>query len=90
MDTEPTREHIDAALARAKELVERRGLDLIAALAEATTTAQCQGIQGFKVFRDSRAAVEKAAGIPLAVFTPTADRKTSVAVLSKALKGEGS
>jgi hypothetical protein len=55
--TEPTRQHIIDALVRAKEMVEQHDVDLIRALAEATTTAQCQGIQGFKVFRETRAAV---------------------------------
>lgn len=55
--TDPTPEQIKAALVRAKELVDNHGWDLIRALAEATTTAQCQGIEGFKVFRDVRAAI---------------------------------
>ena len=55
--TEPTREHIVTALQRARDLVQRTDFDVMRALAEATTTAQCEGLQGFKVFRDVRAAV---------------------------------
>lgn len=56
-NAEPTTQHIVDALKRARGLVDGNNFDLIRALAEATTTAQCQGIHGFKVFRDVRKAV---------------------------------
>lgn len=75
--TEPTQQHIIDALVRAKELVEHHDFDLIRALAEATTTAQCRGIQGFKVFRETRAAVGN---------LTAANQKTAVAALDAAIK----
>jgi hypothetical protein len=86
---EPTAEVIADALKRAKELIERDGnIDLIRALAEATTTAQSQGVQGFKVFRDTRAAITKC--IPpssnLVSFNDTATTAQAVKVLNKAIK----
>lgn len=77
MITEPTPHHIHAALVRAKELVESNNFDLIRALAEATTTAQCQGIEGFKVFRDIRAAVGN---------LTAANKKSALAALDAAIK----
>lgn len=55
--SDPTPAHIQAALARAKDLVQGEGFDLMRALAEATTTAQCEGVQGFKVFAGVRDAI---------------------------------
>jgi len=66
--TEPTKAHVVAALARAKELVDLNHFDLIQALAEATTTEQCQGVAGYKVFRDARAAVQSQLIVPLPDF----------------------
>jgi len=67
--SEPTRDHITAALARAKHLIDTNHFDLVQALAEATTTEQCQGVPGYKVFRDSRAAVEALLDGPCQEFT---------------------
>ena len=75
--TEPTQEHIVAALERAKELVDKNNFDLIRAPAEATTTAQCQGIEGFKVFRDTRKAVGNLAA---------GNRTSALAALDAAIK----
>ena len=85
---EPTPEIIADALRRAKELIERDlKIDLIRALAEATTTAQSQGVAGFKVFRDTRAAVTKC--IPpssnLVFFNDTASTQQILDVLDKAI-----
>jgi len=66
--SEPTKAHVVAALARAKELVEANHFDLVQALAEATTTGQCQGVAGYKVFRDARAAVQSQLIVPLHEF----------------------
>ena len=66
--TEPTKAHVVAALARAKELIEVNHFDLLQALAEATTTGQCQGVAGYKVFRDARAAVQSQLIVPLHEF----------------------
>jgi hypothetical protein len=79
--TDPTPQNIVDALVRAKELVERHDFDLIRALAEATTTAQCQGIHGFKVFRDTRAAVGN---------LTAANRATAITALDNAIKKVGS
>ena len=57
MNDEPTPEVIAAALVRARELV-TAGKSLETALAEATTTAQCQGFMGFKVYAGARSAVD--------------------------------
>lgn len=78
LTTDPTPEHIKAALTRAKDLVETRNFDLLRALAEATTTAQCEGVQGFKVFRDVRNAIPGAHLIT--------DRRKALSALTKALE----
>ena len=85
---DPTPDVIADALRRAQDLI--RGdlkIDLIRALAEATTTAQSQGVQGFKVFRDTRAAVGKC--IPpssnLVFFNDTASTEQLLEVLDKAI-----
>ena len=57
MNADPTLDVIAAALVRAKELV-TAGKSLETALAEATTTAQCQGFMGFKVYAGARRAVD--------------------------------
>ena len=74
---EPTPQHIFDALARAKDLVETQDFDLIKALAEATTTAQCQGVHGFRVFRDVRNAVGNLSA---------ANKTAAVAALDAAMK----
>ena len=85
---EPTPEILADALRRAQELIKRDlKIDLIRALAEATTTAQSQGVSGFKVFRDTRAAVTKC--IPpssnLVFFNDTASTQQLLEVLDKAI-----
>ena len=91
--SDPTPDIIVAALGLARDLLKRnRDWDLLRALAEATTSAQSSGIEGFKVFRDTRLAV--AAVLPkggdryvrVAEFAATADHKSAVALLDKAIK----
>jgi hypothetical protein len=87
--TEPTPEVIADALRRAQQLIRSDlKIDVIRALAEATTTAQSQGVSGFKVFRDTRAAVTKC--IPpssnLVFFNDTASTEQLIDVLDKAIK----
>jgi hypothetical protein len=91
--SEPTPDIIVVALGLARDLLKRnRDWDLLRALAEATTSAQSSGIEGFKVFRDTRLAV--AAVLPaggdryaqVAAFSSSADHKSAVAVLDKAIK----
>lgn len=76
--SDPTPEDIRDALVRAKELMHNNGFDLLRALAEATTTAQCRGIQGFKVFRDVRAAIPNVHLIT--------DKRKALAALDAAIK----
>jgi len=57
-----------AALARAKHLIDTNHFDLVQALAEATTSEQCQGVAGYKVFRDARKAVQSQLIVPLHEF----------------------
>lgn len=84
---EPTAAHIEAGLDRAKHLVKDKQFTLIQALAEATTTAQCQNIQGFKVFRELRSAVTVVlpAGSSLAGFSDTATPEQTLKVLDNAI-----
>jgi len=86
---EPTPEIIAGALTNAKRLFTiNEHFTLLRALAEATTTEQCRGIQGFKVFRDVQAAVTKV--LPptttLPAFNDTAQRDRVVEVLDKAIE----
>lgn len=61
MDREPTPEIIAQTLNRAENLMrEHESFDLMRALAEATTSAQCAGIQGFKVFAALRTTIGEA------------------------------
>ena len=85
-NNEPTTDNIADALARAKELVKRNHANLIQALAEGTTTAQCQGVQGFKVFRDVRAAVEAVLekNVSLTTFSDTASEADVITALEQA------
>ena len=85
--TEPTPEVIVAALERAKELVSSHNFELMAALAEATTTAQCHNVEGFKVFRDIRSAVTDTlpAGVSLPNFSDTASKETVMGKLVEAI-----
>lgn len=84
--TEPTKEIVVAALARAKFLMGRNnGWDLIRALAEATTTPQCNGVAGYKVFRDVRAAVAPLLPEPLPDYTKHTNRAGAIAVLEQAI-----
>jgi len=85
---EPTAEILVDALRRAQQLIQSDlKIDLIRALAEVTTTAQSQGVSGFKVFRDTRAAVTKC--IPpssnLVFFNDTASTQQLLEVLDKAI-----
>jgi hypothetical protein len=66
--------------------------DVLRALAEATTTAQCAGVEGFKVFRDVREAV---AGVlpkttTLNKFAETADRTEQLNAIEQAALVVGS
>lgn len=71
----------------AKFFEENPALDLIAALAHATTTAQCNGIPGFQVFRDTRAAVSaEVHPLSLTDFNDTASRNKVLAVLAECRK----
>lgn len=77
MDREPTPDIVADALKRAYDLMgEYDAFDLMRALAEATTTAQCRGVQGFKVFAAVRTAVADClpAGVCLAKFAAEAPR----------------
>jgi hypothetical protein len=58
---EPTKQVIGEALKLAKKYVSD-GRHLNEALALATTSAQCQGFMGFKVFAASQAAVKSGIG----------------------------
>ena len=89
MNKEPTPDIIAGALTNAKQLVTiNEHFTLLRALAEATTTEQSRGVEGFKVFRDARAAVTKV--LPptttLPAFNDTAQRNHVVDVLDKAIK----
>jgi hypothetical protein len=88
VNREPTPEIIAGALTNAKTLVTNQHFGLLQALAEATTTEQCRGVEGFKVFRDTRAAVTKVLppSTTLPAFNDTAATKQVVAVLNKAIK----
>jgi len=85
---EPTQDILAGALINAKRLVIDQHFGLLQALAEATTTEQCRGVMGFKVFRDTRAAVTKV--LPptttLPAFDKSARSKQVVAVLDRAIK----
>jgi len=72
--SEPTRDHVLAALARAKHLIDTNHFNLVQALAEATTSEQCQGVAGYKVFRDARAAVQSVTGVPVHEFNGNASK----------------
>lgn len=86
-DTEPTTEVLVAALSRAKFLMTRNnGFDLIQALAHATTTTQCGGVAGYKVFRDIRAAVTPLAPEPLPDYSRIANRAAAIALLDKTIE----
>jgi hypothetical protein len=88
VNTEPTPDIIAGALTNAKTLIQKQHFGLFQALAEATTTEQSRGVMGFKVFRDTRAAITKV--LPptttLPAFNDTATQKQLVAVLNKAIK----
>ena len=88
VNNEPTSDIIAGALTNAKRLFTiNEHFTLLRALAEATTTEQCRGVEGFKVFRDVRAEVTKV--LPptttLPAFNDTADRNRVVDVLDKAI-----
>ena len=59
---EPTKEVIGAALKRAQQLIKDNNMHINEALAAATTSAQCQGFMGFKVFAQTRDAVTSVIG----------------------------
>lgn len=83
--SDPTPEIIKDALGLALKLFRANpDWDLLRALAEATTTAQCQGVEGFKVFRDVRKAVEDVAPAPLPQFASTASRQKVQDVIEQA------
>ena len=85
MNTDPTPQVIGAALARAKELV-TQGATLETALAQATTHAQCQGFQGFKVYSAARSAVDVVlpTNVSRVNFSDTASRDKVVDMLHQA------
>lgn len=84
---EPTNEVIVAALSRAKFLMGRNnGFDLIQALAQATTTTQCAGVAGYKVFRDVRAAVAPMLPQPLPDYSRMANRAAAMTLLEKTIQ----
>lgn len=87
MDREPTPEIVADALKQAQELMrEYDAFDLIRALAEATTTQQCRGVQGFKVFAAVREAVSQVLpkGETLPRFSETAKRDRQIDALKSA------
>lgn len=93
MDRQPTPDIIAQALKRAHDLMrEYDAFDLMRALAEATTTAQCQGVQGFRVFAAVREAVSDV--LPpdtcLAKWAATAPRNTVINTLKSAYLVESS
>jgi hypothetical protein len=84
---EPTPEIVVSALSRAKFLMGRNnGWDLLKALAEATTSTQCGGVAGYKVFRDVRAAVTRLAPQPLPDYSRMANRAAAIALLEKTIQ----
>jgi len=89
VNTEPTPAIIVGALTNAKRLMSiNEHFTMLRALAEATTTEQCSGVEGFKVFRDVRIAVTKV--LPptttLSAFNDTASPGRVAEVLDKAMK----
>lgn len=93
MDREPTPEIVAEALKRAYDLMgEYETFDLMRALAEATTTAQCKGIQGFKVFAAVREAVSAClpSGVCLAKFAAESPREAVRNALHSAFLVESS
>ena len=81
---EPTPEVIGAALKRAQQLV-KEGMHINEALAAATTSAQCQGYMGFKVFALTRGTVKGVIGPKVYEdFCTKADVKAQVEALESA------
>jgi len=88
VNREPTPDIIAGALTNAKRLfVINEGFTLLRALAEATTTEQSQGVEGFKVYRDVRIAVTNALppSTTLPAFNDTASSDRVLEVLNKAI-----
>lgn len=87
---DPTPEVIVHALKNAKDLILRnRKLSLATALARATTTPQCQGFPGFKVYEAVRVAVAESEGlnrVQCAEFTDTVFDIRAITALDKAIK----
>lgn len=85
--TEPTPEIIGAALTAAiTHIKSNPDCDLLTALANATTTQQCRGVEGFKVFRDVRKACTDVLqdGETLSNFNYTASRSRVLTLLEQA------
>lgn len=91
MATEPSKDTVLAALARAKDLLKRnREWDVLRALAEATTTTQC-GMPSYLVFRDVRVALGRNISAPLPDFSETATRAVAIDAIDRtihALRGK--
>jgi hypothetical protein len=83
---EPTPEVIGAALKRAQQLIAEKKLHINEALAAATTSAQCRGFMGFKVFSESRNAVVGILGpdVSYEVFCTEAKPQAQIAALESA------
>ena len=80
---EPTTHDIGEALGRAHTLMQKnQDWDVIRALAESTTTATCNGVEGFRVFAAVRKAVEDTLpkGVTLPDLTKKARREQMAAV----------
>jgi hypothetical protein len=90
---EPTPTIIATALRNAHGLMKANDdWDIFRALAQATTTAQCQGVEGFKVFRDTRQALAQVLPktMTLLKFSETAPRREQLTVLERAAQVVGS
>jgi len=84
---DPTPQIIADALGNAiKRFKNDPDCDLLTALAHATTTQQCQGVKGFKVFRDVRNACTDVLqdGETLPNFNDTASRSRALNLLEQA------
>lgn len=78
------------ALSTAKDLLRRYpDMSLATALAQATTTAQCRGVDGYLVYRDVRQLIADSEGLSTsaaAAFTESVRDSRAVAAVDKAMR----